>query len=349
MTAAVTATLLLELARPSAQTPSVNLTGTWTGTASDRWVNRGVTDAMTVTWILTQTGSAVSGTAVSNPLNPNDGSCSSCHRGKSGTVSGTVSGNALSLTMHFPGTAGEITPACSATFTGTAATLATTAFTFLYTGNDSCEGPFSEGSLGVTRAPATPPTIASQPVSRRVPVGQPATLTVTGAGTAPLTFQWFRGLTGVVSDPIAGAVAGAYTEPAVAVAASYWVRIANAYGQTIDSETARLTPYVPFTDDTLTVGVSVVRGQHVVELRARINAIRARFGLRPFDFADATLAPGASGIRAQHLAELRTALAEAYAAAGRTAPSYTDPALAAGHVVKRLHVAEIRDAVADIE
>lgn len=342
------ATLALSLGTSSAQAPVVNLTGTWNGTGTDYWVRSAASDGMTVTWVLTQTGSTVSGTVRTGALNPSDGSCSSCHRAKSGTVSGTVSGTALTLTMEFPGNNGEVTSACTANFTG-AATIADTAFTTSYSGVDSCEGAFQSGTLAMAREPATPPSITSQPASQLIPTGQSVGLIVTGAGTAPLSYQWYRGTRRTTSDPIVGAVLGSYTTPAVTIASNYWVRVSNAYGSTVDSDTARLTPYLPFADDVLTSGTSAVRAAHIVELRARIDAVRARFGLAAYPYADASVAAGTTTIRARHIIDLRTALSEAYLAAGRPTPTYTDSSLAPGAVIKRAHIAELRAAVALIE
>ena len=140
---------MLSLAISAAQAP-VNLTGTWRGTASDFWVNRNVTDGMHVTWTLTQTGSTVSGTVTSTPPNASDGSCSSCHRAKGGTVSGTIAGATLTPTMNFPGNVGG-SPQCSVSLNGTAETIATPSFTTLYALEDSCEGPFNNGVLTMTR------------------------------------------------------------------------------------------------------------------------------------------------------------------------------------------------------
>jgi hypothetical protein len=136
-----------------------NLTGTWNGTARDRFVRNNTPDGMNVTWVLTQTGDTISGTVVTDSLVPGDGSCSSCHRAKSGTVSGTVSGNSLSLTMNFPGGPGDITSTCTATFSGTASGISANAFTALYSGGDSCENlagesvAFANGTLDLVRVP----------------------------------------------------------------------------------------------------------------------------------------------------------------------------------------------------
>ena len=49
------------------------------------------------------------------------------------------------------------------------------------------------------------PAISSQPLSQAVVAGRMATLGVTTPGTPPLSYQWFRGVSGVMTDPVAGA------------------------------------------------------------------------------------------------------------------------------------------------
>src|SRR5436309_3047635 len=73
-------------APPPPPAPQIGFAGTWTGTGAD---SQGAT---TVAWSLTQTGSTVSGTVTTQAVNPDDGSCNSCHRNKRGSVSGTISG-----------------------------------------------------------------------------------------------------------------------------------------------------------------------------------------------------------------------------------------------------------------
>lgn len=57
-----------------------------------------------------------------------------------------------------------------------------------------------------TLAAQTAPSITQAPVSQAVVQGQNATFTVTASGTAPLSYQWYRGAT-----PIAGATSASYT------------------------------------------------------------------------------------------------------------------------------------------
>jgi hypothetical protein len=101
----------------------------------------------------------------------------------------------------------------------------------------------------------------------------------------------------------------------------------------------------PFTDDPPTARVTSVRAVPVIELRQRIDELRARYGLAAFAWTDASLAPRGTPIKTAHVTELRSALDEVYAAAGEATPSYTDTLLARGVPVKAVHLTEIRNAV----
>lgn len=132
---------------PAASPPAapVGVAGTWSGTGVD---SQGAT---TVSWTLTQTGAEVSGTVKTQAIDPSDGSCNSCHRNKSGTFSGTLADGRLTMTMFFAaGIDGDPTPACSATLTGAASNI-TGELLATYAGADTCEGPFTNGTLAMTR------------------------------------------------------------------------------------------------------------------------------------------------------------------------------------------------------
>ena len=86
----------------------------------------------------------------------------------------------------------------------------------------------------VTIIPATvtinrPPIIASQPTSQFVESGSAATLTVSATGSAPFTYQWYRGNLGVTTAPV-GTNSPTFTTPALTVTTEYWVKISNAFG-----------------------------------------------------------------------------------------------------------------------
>ena len=132
----------LVLPRARAVPIPTNFTGSWEGTAMD---SQG---AMFITWALTQTGSSISGTVNTRAVHPDDGSCASCHRSKSGTISGSISGDVVTLSMFFAaGGSGDPTPICSASFSGSAASYAEGTLIASYSGSDTCEGLFSDGTL----------------------------------------------------------------------------------------------------------------------------------------------------------------------------------------------------------
>jgi hypothetical protein len=88
------------------------------------------------------------------------------------------------------------------------------------------------------------PTITSQPSNQTVVVGQAATFTVAATGTAPLSYQWQKGATG-----IAGATSASYTTPATVQADSgstYRVVVTNSVGNaTSNSATLTVNPVPP--------------------------------------------------------------------------------------------------------
>ncbi len=104
---------------------------------------------------------------------------------------------------------------------------------------------------------------------------------------------------------------------------------------------------VPFTDPTLTPGVTVIRAVHIMELRTRIDAVRAQYGLGGFGYTDPGTLTGVA-IKAVHIQQLRTALNEAYDAALRTRPGYSRSPVA-GMVIIVSDVTELRAAVQAIE
>jgi ABC-type transport system substrate-binding protein len=124
---------------------SVNLTGTWTGTGND------AQGAETFAWTVTQTGERVTGSVVLNSANPADGSCGSCHKQKAGTLAGTFSNGALTLTLDFPDGGSDITPLCGITMHATTSNVAAGRIAASYTGTTTCEGPITDGTLTVTR------------------------------------------------------------------------------------------------------------------------------------------------------------------------------------------------------
>jgi Ig-like domain CHU_C associated len=96
-------------------------------------------------------------------------------------------------------------------------------------------GPNFNLALG---APSFPPQY--YPQGRSVISGQSTTLSISAVGQAPLSYQWYLGLSGDTSNPIAGANSSDYTTPPLVVPTNYWVRVTNVLG-TLFSPTIAVT------------------------------------------------------------------------------------------------------------
>lgn len=103
-----------------------------------------------------------------------------------------------------------------------------------------------------------------------------------------------------------------------------------------------------FTDSPLVAQTTVVKAAHVIELRARIDALRGRWSVSPYSWTDATLAPGSTVVKAVHVTQLRSALTDAYTAAGQSAPSYA-ASVSAGTTIAASHFSELRTKVEWLE
>jgi hypothetical protein len=88
---------------------------------------------------------------------------------------------------------------------------------------------------------ATPPAITSQPLSKSVAAGTNVSFSVTATGTAPLSYQWSKGVSAIL-----GATNSSYSIAAVTTndAGNYKVVITNSAGS-ITSAVATLTVLVP--------------------------------------------------------------------------------------------------------
>ena len=112
-------------------------------------------------------------------------------------------------------------------------------------------------TLIVTAAPVAP-SIATQPTSKTVTAGQPATFSVTATGTAPLAYQWKRN-----GGDINGANSASYTIPATTASdngAQFAVTVSNSVSSAT-SNAATLTVGVPPTISTQPASQTVTVGQ----------------------------------------------------------------------------------------
>ena len=132
---------------------------TFSGSGADSNLNTNAAGTgmatMVVEWRVTQAGANVSGTVTTRSTDA-PGTCASCHRSRTGTLSGTISGTSLAWTATFPADpAHDPTPSCGATLSGTIDDITADSVSGLYSGADTCEGQYSKGSLTMARpAPA---------------------------------------------------------------------------------------------------------------------------------------------------------------------------------------------------
>ena len=205
---------------------------------------------------------------------------------------------------------------------------------------------------GANRAPRASGSIPAQTLSVG---GRAASVNVARYFTDPdgdaLTYTARSSRTGIVTASVSGSTVT--LTPVAAGTATVTVTARDPAGLSATQSiavTVTATGVTAFTDDPLVPGVTPVRAVHFQELRARIDALRARAGLPAFAWTDRTLTPGVTRVSRVHLTELRTALNAAYAAAGRPAPVYTDARVTAGTTpIRASHVAELRAAVVALE
>jgi RHS repeat-associated protein len=135
-----------------------------------------------------------------------------------------------------------------------------------------------------------------------------------------------------------------YTDNSVGAGKAYLyrVRAVDASGNLSAPSNVRLATTVTFTDVPATGGVTLIKAQHVTELRQAINAVRATANSPAATWTDASLSGVA--IKAVHFEELRSKLNEALQSLSFTGPTYTDAQLE-GVAVKRVHLEELRQAV----
>jgi hypothetical protein len=101
-----------------------------------------------------------------------------------------------------------------------------------------CGTPIDSNPVTVTVAAAcVNPSITTHPANKSIFVGTTATLSVTGAGTGPLHYQWFEGATGDTTKP-RGTDSATFTSAPLMKRTQFWVRVTGNCGQPASSNTA---------------------------------------------------------------------------------------------------------------
>lgn len=162
-------------------------------------------------------------------------------------------------------------------------------------------------AAAVTLQACTPPVITQQPQGTTILPGQPTTLAVLADGYGTLDYQWYKGISGDTSTPVAGAVTASYTTPAMTLTTHYWVSVTNDCG-TVRSNTATVT---------VNAGKSVINSQpqpQSVQAGERATLRVAYYGGPQKKLDACQWYNGESGDTSNPVA-------------GATAPEYTTPSL----------------------
>jgi hypothetical protein len=198
-------------------------------------------------------------------------------------------------------------------------------------------------ALSVSGAGATLP---AAPSSFAATATSTPTVVVTWLPIAGATYEIARSSGLGVFRMIGTTATNSFTDTAVVSNAAYLykVRSVDALSKRSAFAGPDLATTVPFTDDPLVAQTTVVKAEHITQLRTAVNAVRALAGLSAVSFTiDPALTAGIL-IKAPHVSDLRTALDPARSALGLPALSYTDSTLS-GVNVKAAHLQELRAGV----
>ncbi|HYO91783.1 MAG TPA: fibronectin type III domain-containing protein [Pyrinomonadaceae bacterium] len=127
------------------------------------------------------------------------------------------------------------------------------------------------------------------------------------------------------------------------VAYLYRVRAVDSLGLTTAASNLDVATAVSFTDDPLIADSTIIKAQHLIELRQAVNAVRLLAGLQAASWTDAS--PQGVFIKKAHVEELRTKLDEALTALGLSTQAYTDPVLTTNTSIRKVHFDELRQRV----
>jgi hypothetical protein len=197
-----------------------------------------------------------------------------------------------------------------------------------------------------------------EPTSTGGSSAAPTSLVATSASSAQINLMWAAS-SGAASYQVerSQSVNGPYTplspNPTTAsfpdtsvtsgTAYLYRVRAVDSNGTPSAYSNLDLATAVSFTDEPLTSNVTIIKGQHLTELRQAVNAVRSLAGLTASSWTDPS--PQGVSIKRVHIMELRSGLDQALTTLGLNAEMYTDPTLPTGSSVKAIHFEELRQRV----
>jgi hypothetical protein len=188
---------------------------------------------------------------------------STINSGQSSFLFFSTSGGGPFTIQWYTGSQGDTSNPISGA-NGTSTTVsptATTSYWVRVTGQ--CGTQDASTTVVVNGTVCTAPSITTQPASTSISNGSPVTLTVIAAGTPTLTYQWYIGEKGDVTNKITGATSASLTQSPSATT-KYWVRVSHSCdAQTVDSNAATVTVTTICANPTITTqpaGVSAPIG-----------------------------------------------------------------------------------------
>ena len=194
--------------------------------------------------------------------------------------------------------------------------------------------------------------------SNALPPGAPSNLVATATSASSVSLSWSAGSGSIDHYEIQRATnkngpfttlsnttSTSFTDSGLSSTTTYIyrVRAVDANGNYSDFSNTDIATTIVFTDDPLVAGTTIVKAQHITELRSAVNAMRAAAGLSAATWTDSSLT--GVQIKAVHISELRSNLDAARSALGLSTPSYTDALTPGSTIVKAVHITELRDRV----
>jgi hypothetical protein len=193
------------------------------------------------------------GTANSNTVTVTVGVCTSptitgasavppqIQPGSSSSLSASVSGNIASSQWYVGSPPDKTNPVAQSGVNVTVTPSTTTTYWLQVT--SGCGAAATNSSpVTITVGNTCAAAAVQTPANQTVVAGLTATLTANGSGTAPLTYKWYKGASGVKTTPV-GTNSSTFTTDAINAATQYWVEVSNSCG-TAPSGTITVTPYV---------------------------------------------------------------------------------------------------------
>ncbi|HEY2094009.1 MAG TPA: hypothetical protein VGJ81_19210 [Thermoanaerobaculia bacterium] len=150
--------------------------------------------------------------------------------GSAAPLSVAASGTSPYTYQWYAGSSGDVSSPVPGANSSTIAPISATTTSYWVRVSNSCSRTDSTAAVVTVSGTCQPVSISSQSSSQQIQAGDPVSLTVSVAGTSPVSYQWYGGSAGDTTQPIAGANSTVYI-PTPQTTSAYWVRTTNLCGQ----------------------------------------------------------------------------------------------------------------------